>query len=61
MDEQQKNQGTRRSGPLTALREERLAANRAARLAIQRVLESGDATPDQILEAVQMLISLGNR
>ncbi len=61
MEEQQKPQGTRRCGPVTALREERLAANRAARLAIQRILESEDATPDQLLEAAQVLISLGKR
>jgi len=32
---------------------------RAARLALQRVMESAEATPEQILEAARLLVEIG--
>lgn len=42
----------------TALYEEQAAAKRAARLALQRVAESQDATPAELLEAAKLLAEL---
>lgn len=42
----------------TALYEEQAAAKRAARLALQRVTESPDATPAELLEAAKLLAEL---
>lgn len=39
--------------------EEQAASIRAARLALQRVMESGDATPAEILEAARLLVEIG--
>lgn len=39
--------------------EEQAASIRAARLALQRVMESEDATPGEILEAAQLLVEIG--
>ena len=42
----------------TALYEEQAAAKRAARLALQRVTESPDATTAELLEAAKLLAEL---
>ena len=42
----------------TARLEEQTAARRVARLALQRVTENPDATPDQLLEAARLLAEL---
>lgn len=42
----------------TARMEEVTAAKRAARLALQRVTESPDATPAELLEAAKLLAEL---
>lgn len=42
----------------TALYQEQTAAKRAARLALQRVTESPDATPAELLEAAKLLAEL---
>ena len=39
--------------------EEQAASIRAARLALQRVMESGDATQAEILEAARLLVEIG--
>ena len=39
--------------------EEQAASIRAARLALQRVMEREDATPAEILEAVRLLVEIG--
>ena len=39
--------------------EEQAASIRAARLALQRVMESEDATPAEILEAARLLAEIG--
>ena len=39
--------------------EEQAASIRAARLALQRVMESENATPAEILEASRLLVELG--
>lgn len=43
----------------TILYQEKAAANQAARLALQRVFESEDSTPEQILRAAELLTALG--
>ena len=43
----------------TRERNQEAASIRAARLAIQRVMESEDATPAEILEASRLLVELG--
>lgn len=43
----------------TALYQEKAAANQAARLALQRVFEAPDATPEQVLTAAKLLTELG--
>jgi len=40
--------------------EEQAASIRAARLALQRVMESDDATPEQILEAARLLVEIAS-
>lgn len=42
-----------------ALCQERAAATRAARLALTKILECQDATPEQILRAAELLAELG--
>ena len=42
----------------TALYQEQTAAKKAARLALQRVTESPDATPAELLEAARLLAEL---
>ena len=42
----------------TALYAEQAAAKRAARLALQRVTESPDATPAELLDAAKLLAEL---
>ena len=42
----------------TALCQEQTAAKRAARLALQRVTESPEATPGELLEAAKLLAEL---
>ena len=39
--------------------EEQAASIRAARLALQRVMESREATPAEILEAARLLVEIG--
>ena len=39
--------------------EEQATSIRAARLALQRVLESQEATPGEILEAARLLVEIG--
>lgn len=39
--------------------EEQAASIRAARLALQRVMESENATPGEILEAARLLVEIG--
>lgn len=43
----------------TALYQEQAAAKRAARLALQRVTESEDATAAELLEAARLLAEIG--
>ena len=40
---------------------EMASANRAARLALQKLLENEKATPAQILEASRLLVELGKK
>ena len=42
-----------------ALIQEEAAAKRAARLALTKVFESPDATPEQVLKAAELLEKLG--
>lgn len=50
----QRNQEAR-----SALYQEQAAAVRAARMALQRVLESQEASPAEILQAAELLARLG--
>ena len=62
MDESHKKaQATRERNQEARARryEEQAARLRAARLALQRVMESENATPAEILEASRLLIELG--
>ena len=62
MDESHKKaQATRERNQEARARryEEQAASIRAARLALQRVMESEDATPAEILEAVRLLVEIG--
>lgn len=62
MDESHKKaQATRERNQEARARryEEQAASIRAARLALQRVMESENATPAEILEASRLLIELG--
>lgn len=62
MDESHKKaQATRERNQEARARryEEQAASIRAARLALQRVMESEDATPAEILEASRLLVELG--
>lgn len=43
----------------TALYQEQAQAIQAARKALQRVMESEDATPEQILRAAELLAQIG--
>lgn len=43
----------------TALYQEQTAAKRAARLALQRIMEDADASPEQILRAAELLLEIG--
>lgn len=43
----------------TALYQEQAAAKRAARLALQRVIEREDATAAELLEAARLLVEIG--
>lgn len=43
----------------SALWEEQTATTRAARLALQRVMEAQEATPAEILEAARLLVEIG--
>lgn len=62
MDESHKKaQATRERNQEARARryEEQAASIRAARLALQRVMESEDATSAQILEAARLLVEIG--
>ena len=62
MDESHKKaQATRERNQAAQARryEEQAASIRAARLALQRVMESEDATPAEILEAARLLVEIG--
>lgn len=43
----------------TALYKEQAAAKRAARLALQRVIEREDATAAELLDAARLLVEIG--
>lgn len=61
MDETHKKAQTTREANLaarTVLYKEQAAAKRTARIALQRVTESPDATPAELLEAARLLAEL---
>lgn len=61
MDSQEKARATREANQEAQRRlwDEKRAAISAARAGLQRVMENTEATPEQVLEAAQLLVELG--
>lgn len=61
MSEQEKTTRQRNAEARTAFWEAEAEVRRAAKVALQKVFEHPDSTPEQILEAARLLAELGGR